>query len=130
MSLRPVGPGGSPAPNALPIYLQELIERLNGIFGEAAPLKDQASFVNQIAAITRENEIVMAQVDKNPKEQALKGNLPGAIQMAVARAMASNNTLASALLKEDRQSLGIMTNLIYDLLKSGGDINLSDLDAT
>ena len=130
LSLRPVGPGGSPAPNALPIYLQELIERLNGIFGEAAPLKDQASFVNQIAAITRENEIVMAQVDKNPKEQALKGNLPGAIQMAVARAMASNNTLASALLKEDRQSLGIMTNLIYDLLKSGGDINLSDLDAT
>jgi type I restriction enzyme R subunit len=50
--------------------------------------------------------------------------------MAVARAMASNNTLASALLKEDRQSLGIMTNLIYDLLKSGGDINLSDLNVT
>jgi type I restriction enzyme R subunit len=129
LSLRPIGPGGSPAPGALPIYLQELIERLNDIFGEAAPLKDQASFVNQIAAITRENNIVMAQVDKNPKEQALKGNLPGAIQMAVARAMASNNSLAATLLKEDRQSLGIMTNLIYDLLKSGGDINLTDLDA-
>ena len=69
----------------------------------------------------------MAQVEKNPKEQALKGNLPGAIQAAVVRAMASNSSLASTLLKEDRQSLGIMTNLIYDLLKSDTDIDLKDL---
>lgn len=86
--------------------------------------------MNHIAAITRENEIVMAQVDKNPKEQALKGNLPGAIQAAVVRAMASNSSLAATLLKEDRQSLRIMTNLIYDLLKSGSDIDLADFDAS
>ncbi|MDW3117995.1 MAG: hypothetical protein R8G60_09610 [Roseovarius pacificus] len=92
LALKPIGPGGSPAPGGLPVYLQELIERLNGIFGEAAPLKDQANFVNHIAAIARENEIVMAQVEKNPKEQALKGNLPGAIQAAVVRAMASNSS--------------------------------------
>ncbi|MRU17068.1 type I restriction endonuclease subunit R [Roseovarius sp. A21] len=128
LTLKPIGPGGSPAPGSLPVYLQELIERLNGIFGEAAPLKDQANFVNHIAAITRENEIVMAQVEKNPKEQALKGNLPGAIQAAIVRAMGSNSTLAATLLKEDRQSLGIMTNLIYDMLKNGSEIDLHDLD--
>lgn len=40
LSLKPIGPGGSPTSGGLPVYLQELIERLNGIFGEAAPLKD------------------------------------------------------------------------------------------
>ncbi|WP_188127683.1 hypothetical protein, partial [Ruegeria intermedia] len=72
---------------------------------------------------------VRAQIDKNTKEQALKGNLPGAVQGAVVRAMTSNNALASLLLKSDKQGLGILTNMIYDILKSGNDINLDDLDA-
>ena len=127
--LHPVGAGGSQAPGKMPVYLQEIIERLNGIFGEAAPIKDQASFVNQIAAIARENDVVLAQIDKNTKDQALKGNLPGAVQGAVVRAMTSNNALASLLLKSDKQGLGILTNMIYDILKSGNDINLDDLDA-
>ena len=127
-NLKPVGAGGSKSPGKLPVYLQELIERLNGIFGEAAPIKDQASFVNQIASITRENSIVRAQVKENSKEQALKGSLPGAVQGAVVRAMGSNNALATHLLKEDRQGLGILTNLIYDLIKEGRDIDLGDLD--
>jgi type I restriction enzyme R subunit len=96
---------------------------------EAAPIKDQASFVNQIAAIARENNVVLAQIDKNTKDQALKGNLPGAVQGAVVRAMTSNNALASLLLKSDKQGLGILTNMIYDILKSGNEINLDDLDA-
>ncbi len=53
-----------------PAYRQEIIECLNGIFGEAAALKDQASFANQIAAIARETQIAMAQADENPKDQA------------------------------------------------------------
>lgn len=61
------------------MYIQELIERLNSLFGEATPLKDQMAFVNQIAAITRENPVVMAQINKNSKDQAMKGNLPGAV---------------------------------------------------
>ncbi len=127
-NLKPTGPGGSNAPGKLPVYLQELIERLNGIFGEAAPIKDQASFVNQIVSITRENSIVRAQVEENSKDQALKGSLPGAVQGAVVRAMSSNNALATHLLKEDKQGLGILTNLIYDLIKAGKDIDLGELD--
>ncbi|PHR12989.1 MAG: restriction endonuclease [Sphingopyxis sp.] len=128
-NLNPTGSGGSNAPGKLPVYLQELIERLNGIFGEAAPIQDQATFVNQIVSITRENSIVRAQVQENSKDQALKGSLPGAVQGAVVRAMGSNNALATHLLKEDRQSLSILTNLIYDLIKQGKDIDLGDLDA-
>lgn len=125
--LTPVGAGGSPLPGGMPVYLREIIERLNGLFGEAAPIRDQAAFVNQLVAITREDKIVMAQVEKADKELALKGNLPGAVQKAVVRAMTSNNALATLLLKADRQSLGIMTNMIYDLLRAGEDLDVEML---
>jgi type I restriction enzyme R subunit len=124
--LRPVGAGGGDTTGKTPLYLQELIERLNGIFGEAAPIEDQAAFVNQIASITRENSLVAAQVAENPKDQALKGNLPGAVQQAVVRAMTSNTSLATLLLKEDRQGIGMLTSMIYDMIKSGEAI---DIDA-
>ena len=126
--LRPTGAGGAQIPAALPVYLQELIERLNGIFGEAAPLRDQAAFVNQIASIARENGTVMAQVERNSKDQAMKGNLPGAVQAAVFRSMTSNNALADLLLKQDRQGLAMLNGMIYDLLKAGTGIDLSDME--
>lgn len=63
---------------------------------------------------------------ENPKDQALKGNLPGAVQQAVVRAMRSNTSLATLLLKEDRQGIGMLTSMIYDMIKSGEVI---DLDA-
>jgi len=122
--LKPVGAGGSPAPGAVPVYIQDIINKLNGIFGEATPLSDQVSFVNQIATIARENPVVMAQVNKNSKEDALKGNLPGTIEAAVARAMSSHGALAALLLKADKQGLGRLNPVIYDLLKQGGQIEL------
>ena len=117
--LKPVGAGGSPAPGSKSVYLQEIIKRLNSLFGEAAPLRDQAHFVNQIASIAQESDIVMAQVKQSDKALAMKGNLPGSVQNAVVRSLASNRSLASLLLKEDRQAMGILTNIIYDILKSG-----------
>ncbi|MEP3784762.1 MAG: type I restriction endonuclease [Paracoccaceae bacterium] len=125
--MKPIGPGGSPTPGALPLYIQEIIEKLNGIFGEATPLSDQASFVNQILAIARENDVVMAQVEKNSKEQALKGNLPGTVEAAVARAMTSHTSLATLLLQSDRQSLGLLNNVIYEMLKNGNTVDIDQM---
>ena len=68
----------------------------------------------------------MAQVNQSDKELAMKGNLPGSVENAVARSLKSNRTLASLLLKEDRQAMGILTNIIYDILKSGEKL---DVDA-
>lgn len=124
LTLPPMGAGGSPMPGGMPLYLREIIERLNSLFGEAAPIRDQAAFVNQIAAIAREDKVVMAQVEKADKDLALKGNLPGAVQKAVVRAMTSNNALATLLLKSDRQSLGVLTNVIYDLLRAGENLDV------
>lgn len=126
LPLKPITDGSSTRPGPMPIYLREIIEKLNSIFGDATPLSDQVTFINQIAAITRENAVVMAQVSKNSKEQALKGNLPGAVESAVARAMSSHAALATLLLKSDKQGLGLLNPVIYDLLKHGGRLGLDN----
>lgn len=70
------------------------------------------------------NPTVMAQVEKNSKDQAMKGNLPGAVQAAVVRAMSSHTALATLLLSKDRQALPILESVIYDLLKRGESLEL------
>ncbi|WP_028710851.1 type I restriction endonuclease subunit R [Paracoccus pantotrophus] len=122
--LKPEGSGGAARPGSVPVYIQEIISKLNSIFGEATPLNDQFSLVNQIVAIVRENAVVMAQVERNDKTSAMKGNLPGAVEAAIARAMSSHATLATLLLKSDRQALKLLIPMVYDLLKQGGQIEL------
>lgn len=127
LALKPIGPGGGDPTGKTPLYLHEIIERLNGIFGDVAPMKDQAALVNQITSIARENATVAAQVSRNSKEQALKGNLPGAVQAAVMRAMKSTPALAKHLLREDRQGLEMLNGIVFDLMKNGGSIDLDDV---
>jgi type I restriction enzyme R subunit len=79
--------------------------------------------VNHIASIAKENDVVMAQVENATKEQVLKGNLPGAVQNGVVRAMASHNRLSVQVLKEDKQAMSALTDLIYELLKSKRSID-------
>lgn len=113
------GGGGGGRPGTLPVYIQEIIERLNSLFDHATPIQDQVAFVNQVASITRENRVFMAQIEKNTKDQAMKGNLPGAVQAAVVRAMSSHSALAPLLLSKDRQALPILEGVIYEILKRG-----------
>lgn len=124
--LPPIGPGGGgQAP--IPVYLRQVIARLNSIFGEATPLTDQVALVNQIVDITREDAHTMAQVANNSREDALKGNITGTVQAAVVRAYQSHQTLADHLLSRDQQALGPLTALIYELVKQGRNIDLSEL---
>lgn len=127
INLMPVGPGGGGDKGEDPHYLSEIIDRLNHLFGQATPLRDQAMFINHIAAIARENDVVMAQVENNTREQALKGNLPGAVQQGVVRALSSHQALATLVLKSDRQSMGALTDMIYELIRDHKDIDLSDI---
>jgi type I restriction enzyme, R subunit len=59
--LKPVGPGGR-GQVPVPVYLKQVIARLNSIFGEATPLADQVAMVNHVADIAREDANTMAQV--------------------------------------------------------------------
>jgi len=126
-SLKPVGPGGERGRDD-PDYLREIIERLNRLFGDATPLRDQAIFVNHIVEIAKENDVVMAQVENNTREQALKGNLPGAVQQGVVRALGSHQKLATMVLKSDRQAMSALTDMIYDLIHEHRTIYLENID--
>lgn len=126
--LKPIGPGGSGKADE-PNYLKEIIDRLNRLFGDATPLRDQATFVNHIASIAKESDVVMAQVENNSREQALKGNLPGAVQQGVVRALTSHQKLATQVLKADRQAMAALTDLIYELIRDRRTINVDDLNA-
>jgi len=117
----PMGAGGG-ALAGTPIYLQEIIEKLNNLFGQATPLKDKAVFAGQTLSILSENETVMAQVKNNPREQALKGSLHGAVMGAVVRAMTSHKDIASLLLK-DEQTMNSYVSFLYDMLKEGKAID-------
>jgi len=124
--LKPIGPGGGgQAP--VPVYLRQIIARLNAIFGEATPLADQVAMVNQVVDIAREDPHTMAQVANNPREVALNGNIKGTVQAAVVRAMLSHQAQAEHLLQQDHQALAPFTALIYELLKDGKNIDLSEL---
>lgn len=124
--LKPIGPGGG-GQAAVPLYLKQIIARLNSIFGEATPLADQVAMVNQVADIAREDANTMAQVANNPREIAMNGNINGTVQAALVRAMLSHQTQAEHLLKQDQQALAPFTTLIYELLKAGKNIDLSEL---
>lgn len=65
----------------------------------------------------------MAQVETNEKDQALKGNLPGAVMNAVVRAMTSHGEIAELLLK-DPQTMQAYTAFLFDLLKEGRRIDV------
>lgn len=127
--LKPVGPGTGGGKGDDPHYLHEIIDKLNHLFGNATPLRDQATFVNHIVSIARENDVVMAQVENNTREQALKGNLPGAVQQGVVRALTSHQKLATLVLKSDRQAMAALTDVIYELIRERRDIDLDDIGA-
>lgn len=121
--LNPMGAGGGKGPVGMPVYITEIIEKLNALFGEATPLKDRAAFAEQTLSILSENSLVMAQVENNAKDQALKGSLPGAVMSAVVRAMTSHGEIAELLLK-DPQTMQAYTAFLFDLLKEGKRIDM------
>lgn len=127
-ALQPVGAGGGKGPVGMPVYIAEIIEKLNELFGEATPLKDRAAFADQTLSILAENSLVMAQVESNTKDQALKGSLPGSVMNAVVRAMTSHNGIAEVLLK-DPQTMHAYTSFLYDLLKEGKRIDMDILES-
>ena len=128
-TLKPVGPGGRTRTGDDADYLKEIIDRLNRLFGDAAPVRDQMAFANQVAAITRENDVVMAQIENNTRDQVMKGNLPGAVQSAVVRALGSHQKLATILLKADKQAMTAFTDLIYELDRDRRNLDLDDASA-
>ncbi|KGC43935.1 type I restriction endonuclease subunit R [Burkholderia pseudomallei] len=135
-ALEGVGPDGE-APTLDPItdngmregrdtqkaYLEELVEKLNNTFGKDVSEKDKVALAVHVSEKLRDDKQVMAQVENNTKEEAMKANLPQAAVQIIVQAMQSHQALATKLLS-DETSRGLFLDVVYDLLKkdSGGDL--------
>ncbi|KRG71376.1 restriction endonuclease [Stenotrophomonas terrae] len=126
--LKPIGAGGG-GQASLPVYLRQVIARLNSIFGEATPLTDKVAFVNHVADIVREDANTMAQVKSNPRDVAMNGNINGSVQSAVVRALQSHGDLAAHVMKHDHQAMAPLIGLVYELIKAGQNIDQAGLGA-
>ena len=61
------------------------------------------------------------------RRKANTGNIKGTVQAAVVRALMSHQAQAEHLLNQDQQALGPFTAPVYELLKAGKNIDLSDI---
>jgi type I restriction enzyme R subunit len=96
-------------------FLSELVRKLNELFGAEITDEDQVLFAVHITEKLRTNDAVMAQVQNNPKEQAMKGDLPDAAADAIIEAMTSHTDMTTRLLS-DPQTMSTFVGLLYDLL--------------
>ena len=63
------------------------------------------------------------------RREVYSGNLPGAVQSAVVRALGSHQKLATILLKADKQAMTAFTDLIYELDRDRRNLDLDDASA-
>jgi type I restriction enzyme R subunit len=98
-------------------FLNEIIERINQIFGDLAPEDDQKSFTAQVATTASKNAVIVDQIEQNPKHQVMQGDLPKEVAQAVIQAMGANDAMARVLLA-DKQCMNDFVGVIYDLVKS------------
>ena len=69
----------------------------------------------------RANEKVVAQVQNNPREQALKGDLPAEAMRAIASAVVTHRTLAKELLQSEQNGRReLLFEVLYELLREPG----------
>src|SRR5690606_792910 len=82
-------------------YLAELIEKLNNAFGKDITDTDQVAFAVHVSEKLRADKVLMAQVQHNPMEQAMKADLPIKAVTAIASAMSSHTSMATKLLSDE-----------------------------
>lgn len=106
-------------------YLSELIKKLNDAFGKDISDKDKVAFAVHVSEKLRDNLQVMAQVKNATREDALKADLPMAINAAIAGAMLTHQSLATKLLSHEGETArDLFLAVVYEMLKKdmSGDL--------
>lgn len=104
-------------------YLTELIEKLNNAFGKDITDTDQVAFAVHVSEKLRGDTVVMAQVQNNTMDQAMKADLPSKAIQAIASAMSSHTSMATKLLS-DESTRDVFLTVVYELLKKDAGIEL------
>jgi type I restriction enzyme R subunit len=104
-------------------YLTELIEKLNNAFGKDITETDQVAFAVHVSERLRSDSVVMAQVQNNTMDQAMRADLPMKAIQAIAGAMSSHASMATKLLS-DEATRDVFLTVVYELLKKDAGADL------
>lgn len=104
-------------------YLTDLIEKLNNAFGKDITDTDQVAFAVHVSEKLRTDGLVMAQVQNNTLDQAMKADLPSRAIQAIAGAMSSHTSMATKLLS-DESTRDVFLTVVYELLKKDAGLSL------
>ncbi|MBL8288003.1 MAG: type I restriction endonuclease subunit R [Rubrivivax sp.] len=99
--------------------LSDLVKRLNDALGKDISDTDQVALAVHVTEKLRGDAVVMAQVQNNRKEEAMKANLPAAAVQAIFDAMSTHQALATRLLS-DQAARKVFVDVVYEMLKRGG----------
>lgn len=109
------------------IYLNEILDVLEKTFGDISTTTEQIILINHILTILNKDNNVVSQIQNNPKEVAIQGNLQGAVDKAIIQALSSHTALTKILLKMDENTRASMIELLYEHVKEGKLIDLETL---
>ena len=117
--VNPIKPDGGKPNDREKELLQDIIKRINTVFGSTKPIDEEKyfNFVEQIAQKTRANDLIYAQINENSKEDAMLGDLPKAVGQAVNQARTSHSEMTNML--NNQQAMTEFIGIIYDLVKKG-----------
>jgi type I restriction enzyme, R subunit len=96
--------------------LSDLVKLLNEALGKDISDTDQVALAVHVTEKLRGDKVVMAQVENNSKEQAMKANLPAAAVQAIFDAMTTHQTLATRLLS-DEGARKVFVDVVYEMLR-------------
>jgi len=117
--LDPKGRGGQREPrDREKERLSEIIRRMNEVFTSDFSNTSKIVFIIHLSETLRANERVLAQVQNNKREDALKGDLPQEAMKAVSDAMNSHREHALELLGHDDGRRDVLFGVLYDLLRN------------
>lgn len=115
-ALRPATAAGTGDPRDRErAFLSEIIEQLGLDLNE----KDNVRFFERVTERVRDNADVMAQVENNTMDQAMRGDLPGAVTDAIVDALSEDQERSERLLS-DGEVMQRFVRLVFQVLRESG----------
>ena len=124
--LQPIGANTSDATDREKQFLDELVEQASQLFGDITPQDSQLYLTFQIANQVMKDAKSVEQIEKNSREQAIKGEMSNVVKQKVVDAMSNQNANARTLLK-DADNMDAFIGIIHDLIKQGSSGKLSSI---
>ena len=115
VTLKGISSGQGAQEGELPVFLHEVVEKLNSLFGDLVPQETQLNFVNGIANELRKDPEVMLQVKHNTADAAKIGRLAAVLPQRVLGLLGDYQKLVTYLI-QNRDTKDPLVDLVYDLL--------------